>query len=471
MPVFVFLAISVADWRCVWAATQEAVKATQGAVKYDEIGGTLPDGTVYLIRVPKNWTGTVINDLDYAETPDAPFRMYWLAQGYATSGTKRHALRQVLYDPAQEAYNQTRVLDLLEEKFGKVKRVIQYGQSGGGLIAAAMAEVHPDRVDGAVSGCFQAPIPLHTMRVDLFFALRALLAPDRGLMIVAIPEDVDSVVAKWREVVTEAQKTPQGRARIALAMTLSQHPPWTDPKTPEPNPRDPASIENAMFHSLTEQVIPQNFRTRQRNENAGGGVFTWNTGIDYVAFFNNGYEPYKRLVWTLYNDAKLDLDADLTRINQSPRIAADLDVIDLFWRVPPRTLNGDPKVPVFQFGTLGDEQSPQVQMQGYEARVRALGKGHLYRQAVVHGAGHCQFTTAERVTAVEIMMRRLNTGVWPGTSPKTLNALADSLKLDGARFMHQAWPTFNRAFYPDSEIKPSSRSDLSGNSDAGLPRK
>ncbi len=433
-------------------AALTASVAAQVAVEFEEIGGNLPDGTVYLIRVPQNWNKTVINDLDYAARPDADYRMYWLKRGYATSGTQRHPLRQFLYDPLQEVYNQVRVLDLLEAQFGKPDRVLQYGQSGGGLVAAGMAEVHPDRVNGVISACFQTPIPLHSMRLDMFFALRALIAPDSDLTIVDIPDDFSSVEADWREVVTAAQQTARGRARIALAMTIGQHPAWTDPSMPEPDPRDVDAVQEAMFHSIVEQVIPQNFRTRQRNENAGGGVFVWNTGIDYDKFFNNGYEPHKELSRTLYRKAELDLQADLAQINQSPRIAADLDIIDEFWRVSPRTLNGDPQVPIFQFGTLGDYSSAQEQMQAYEAGVRAKGKGHLYRQAVVHAAGHCTFTVSERAAAVETMMRRLDIGHWPSTNPKTLNALAKSLNLDESRFIHHNWPEFNRAFYLDSEV-------------------
>ena len=110
----------------LWVVTSTAsVLSAQVAVEFEESGGTLHDGTVYLIRVPKNWNKTVINDLDYAANPDTDTRTYWLKQGYATSGTQRHPLRQLLYDPLQEAYNQVRVLDLLEKQFGKPDRVIQ----------------------------------------------------------------------------------------------------------------------------------------------------------------------------------------------------------------------------------------------------------------------------------------------------------------------------------------------------------
>ncbi len=425
--------------------------AAAQSVQFEEIGGTLSDGTGFLIRVPQNWNGTVINDLDYAQSPNAAFRMYWLGQGYATSGTERHPLRRFQYDPLGEVENQVRVLDLLEEKFGKPTRVIQYGQSGGGLVALGMAEIRPDRVDGVVSACFQIPIPNHNMRVDTFFALKALIAPDSDLQIVDVPEDTNAIEAAWHEVVTAAQQTPEGRARIALAMTLGQLASWNDPSRPQPDPRDVHAVQEEMFHSLG-RVINQNFSTRFMMEQAGNGRMTWTTGIDYKEFFNNGDREQKRVVRALYREAGLNLQADLAQINQAPRIEPDLDVIDGFWRVSPRTLNGDPKVPVFHMGQIGDDQTSQVQMQSYEARVRAFDLNHLYRQAVVEGAGHCAFTVSERAAAIETVMHRLDTGRWGSTNPQKLNDLASSLNVDESRFIRHNWPKLNRAFYPESEV-------------------
>jgi hypothetical protein len=40
--------------------------------KAGEDGGELPDGTQYLMKVPANWNGTLIRDLDYASGANAP---------------------------------------------------------------------------------------------------------------------------------------------------------------------------------------------------------------------------------------------------------------------------------------------------------------------------------------------------------------------------------------------------------------
>ena len=85
--------------------------------------------------------------------------------------------------------------------------------------------------------------------------------------------------------------------------------------------------------------------------------------------------------------------------------------------------------------------------------MRAFDLNHLYRQAVVEGAGHCAFTVSERAAAVETVMQRLDTGRWGSTSPQKLNDLASSLNVDESRFIRHNWPKLNRAFYRDSEVE------------------
>ena len=57
------------------------------------------------------------------------------------------------YDPAHEIHDIVSVLDIFESLFGKPERTSQMGCSGGGTITLAMAEIHPDRIDGAIAAC------------------------------------------------------------------------------------------------------------------------------------------------------------------------------------------------------------------------------------------------------------------------------------------------------------------------------
>ena len=106
--------------------------------------GTLPRGTSYEIRMPTPWNGVLISDLDFAQTPDAPRYQYLLKAGYAVSGTARRADRLTQYDPAREIDDLVNVMDRVEQRYGKPRRILQYGHSGGGHVALAMAETRPD---------------------------------------------------------------------------------------------------------------------------------------------------------------------------------------------------------------------------------------------------------------------------------------------------------------------------------------
>ena len=51
----------------------------------------------------------------------------------------------------------------------------------------------------------------------------------------------------------------------------------------------------------------------------------------------------------------------------------------------------------------------------------------MLRQVFVHRAGHCAFTPAETVTAVQTLENRLATGRWHVPSPGVMNAQAAAL--------------------------------------------
>lgn len=147
----------------------------------DEERGVLPDGTDYVIRVPHDWNGVVIRDLDAvnrSENPElAPMYDDMLARGYALSGTMRHRLRLYQYDPRREIANLDRVLDRLESRFGRASHVIQYGCSGGGHVSLAASEDFHQRVAGAVALAAHTPVWLMNSFLDGWFALQVLIGP------------------------------------------------------------------------------------------------------------------------------------------------------------------------------------------------------------------------------------------------------------------------------------------------------
>lgn len=387
--------------------------------------GTLPRGTTYEIRMPANWNGVLISDLDFAQTPDAPRYQYLIKAGYAVSGTARRADRPTQYDPAREIDDLVNVMDRVETRFGKPRRILQYGHSGGGHVALAMAESRPDRIDGAIAGCAHTPVWLMNSELDAWFALKALIAP--GLAITDLPADIAPLTAAWKDALAKAQETPLGRARIALAVTLGQLGGWVGPNSREPDPRDVAALQLTMYEAMQQGALQPTGQSRRMFEQGGRGQMSWNTGVDYAAVFEaNGDPDYKAIVRQLYAQAGSKIEDDLRTVNAAPRVAADPKAVK-FWSAPGRTVIGEPKVPVLRIHTNGDKAVPVSLVQGYDAVIAVKRYESNYRAAFVNAPGHCTFSAAESAAAVETLMRRIDTGEWGSTAPTALNTLARTL--------------------------------------------
>jgi hypothetical protein len=65
--------------------------------------------------------------------------------------------------------------------------------------------------------------------------------------------------------------------------------------------------------------------------------------------------------------------------------------------------------------------------QAYASVVQTAGNGRLLRQIFVQRAGHCTFTPAERIIAIQTLVGRLDSGHWLSVSPGTLDAEAADL--------------------------------------------
>ena len=80
----------------------------------------------------------------------------------------------------------------------------------------------------------------------------------------------------------------------------------------------------------------------------------------------------------------------------------------------------------------------------------------MLRQVFVRRAGHCTFTEAETIAALQVLLKRLDTGSWDDTAlqPAALNsqALAEGAALN-AFFGFAAAPAFE-AFSPAPFPRP-----------------
>lgn len=386
------------------AAVTMLAMTLPGAARQEQ---ALPGGARWAADVPANWNGTLLlysrGYSPSAGNPDpAPkqHRQALLDAGYAIAGSDYGsggwALEQAV--PAQRA-----TLAAFAAKHGKPRRVIAWGSSMGGLVSTALAEAKGSGIDGAAPMCSSigGSLGMMNMALDGAYAFRTLIAPDAGIRVTGI--DDDRVNGKRvADALAEAAKTPQGRARIALAGVLAGIPNWTSRDKPQPAATDYA----AQAAEIAKSFVMGVYLPRTDQEARAGGTFSWNTGIDYRAQLAKSGR--RAMVAALYRDAGLKLDTDLATLNAGKRIAADPKAV-AYMRAH-YTPNARPLVPLVAVQTIGDGLTAPAMQRGYAQAARGDVKS-LY----VNAAGHCTFDTATVLATIRYLDTRIATGKWPQT--------------------------------------------------------
>ncbi|HEV8556278.1 MAG TPA: hypothetical protein VGR06_07775 [Actinophytocola sp.] len=429
-------------------ATGHSPAAATAAPSHVE--GVLPDGATYVMDVPADWNHTVLL-YSHGYTPqgvpnparNAPGdaeRTALLAQGYAMIGSSYAGNGWIL---EQALPDQLATLDALTARFGPARRTIAWGTSLGGMITAGLAERAGSRFAGTLSMCglLQGGVANWNNTLDPAFAVKTLLAPGLPGPLVRIPDQATALAttAELTAALDTAQATPQGRARIALAAALHNIPAWTDPTLPEPAPGDHDTAEANQFQTLHLTLfVGQSWR--QEAETHAGGNMSWNTGVDYARLLARSANRAE--VEALYARAGLSLHDDLATLARAPRVTADPPAVGYLIRNIAFT--GRITKPMLTIHTTGDPLVPVQVEHAYADTVSAAGRTPLLRQAFVHRAGHCTFTTGEMLAALRTLERRIDTGRWSNTDPASLNRLA--AVLDPAA--PPAYLTYRPAPYP-----------------------
>ncbi len=143
----------------------------------------------------------------------------------------------------------------------------------------------------------------------------------------------------------------------------------------------------------------------------------------------------------LYAAAGLDLTADLHRLAKAPRVHADSSARRYANRfaTPSGRLHGRPVVTLHD---TGDGAVAPEHEDAYRRAVTRSGNGTLLQQFFVDRAGHCTFTPAELVTAVDVLDQRLRSGRPEPVSTSELVSRATKLgpDLNGVRIDGQFIP-------------------------------
>jgi pimeloyl-ACP methyl ester carboxylesterase len=393
--------------------------------------GSLADGATYLIEVPANWNGTLFlyshgyvvpGSANPAQDVGDPLtRFFMLSSGFALAGssyaTTGWAIQQALPD-------QIAVLDVFAQVFGHPKRTIAWGHSLGGIITAGLIQRYPERFDAAqpMCGVLSGGVATWNTALDSEFAFKTLLAPGSGLQLVNIANPAANLELA-EGALALAQGTAQGRARIALSGALSNLPGWFTPLSPEPAPTDYADQETNQFLWDSEVDFPFVFAFRAELEARAQGNVSWNTGVDYRRQLERSIGLAQ--VQALYQRAGLDLDADLKMLNDTARISADPEAVHYLENNI--IFDGRIHIPVLTLHTKGDGLVVVQNESAYKQVVDEVGNGEFLRRTFVSRAGHCAFTPAETIAAVETLLNRLDTGKWHDVDAADLNNAANAL--------------------------------------------
>jgi hypothetical protein len=405
--------------------------------------GTLDDGGTWVADVPAHWNGILIiyshgfGPPIAMNAPSPSTRDALLARGYALAGSSYGATDSwwALKSAVRDQFET--VEDVTNEVLPEPPRlVLALGTSMGGLVSSLEAEAGGP-IDGALSTCgiVAGAIDLNNYQLNATYAIARLLAPDEDIKLVnfASPGEGFESGGALTDVAQEAQQTPEGRARLALALAFLNAPAEVTGQ-PTPEIKDARAYQAAQYEAFFGAGL-MNFIQFGRYwiEQSAGGNGSWTMGEDFAHLLN--HSPYKQVVKEMYQIAGLDLEADLATLTADADIAADPDALESLTETSVPT--GRLDVPVLTMHTTGDALVPVQHEREYGDVVRQSSDASMLRQAYVERAGHCTFTDAELVAGLEALGERVETGLWQNLArPKQLNQRARALGLGEAAFVN-----------------------------------
>jgi len=414
-------------------AAASAPSSCGGSGSVTALNGKLSDRATYLIQCPAGaWNGTlylyshgyvVPGAANPAQDVGDPVTGAWmLAHGYALAGSSYSTTGWAI---AQALPDQIRTLNAFGRTYGKPKTTVAWGHSLGGIITAGLLQDYPNRFDAALPMCgvLSGGVATWNTALDGAFAFQKLIDPSVQVVNITNP----TANLQGAEVaVAQAQQTAAGRARLALVAALGDTPGWFTPLSSEPAATHYATQEANQELWASEVTFPFVFAFRADLQAKAGGNPSWNTGVNYFSDLAKSVDLTE--VKALYQAAGLSLGHDVQTLNRSPRISADPNATA--WLIRNISFNGDIGVPVLTMHTTGDGLVVPENEQAYRSAVDRAGHGDLLRQVFVNRAGHCAFTPAETITAVQTLENRMSTGQWDVPSPAAMNAQAAALDVN-----------------------------------------
>ena len=433
----------------VLAALVAASGAQAQAASSTHYSGTTADTGQWIADVPANWNGTLLlyshgfGPPVAADSPDSNTHQALLDRGYALAGSS--------YDPNGSWWALNSALNDQFQTLSAVEALLPHapahvfavGTSMGGLISSLEDEHSNGRLQGALTTCgiVAGGLQLGNYQLDGEYAMTQLLNP-AGESIRLVNFDpgfagVGEGLATGKQLdglADQAQQTPAGRARLALAMSLMNVSTWAPGQT-MPAPNDYAGQEQQQYQvEFAKNGPPTGIQTtmdfvefgRPWIEQAAGGNPSWTKDVNFFRLL--AQSPYAPEIISLYHQAGLNLRADLAQLTRNANITADRAAVRSIQQTSVPT--GRLQVPELDMHTISDQLVPVQQEDYYRHTVTFAGRRDLLRQAFVQRQLHCNFTPSELVAGVQAIQQRVETGRWDHLAdPAVLNAAANATGL------------------------------------------
>lgn len=414
------------------------------------------DGARYQIVLPQRWNGTLLlyshgyrfaqpvppdyerPATDAVPAPGEDVAKALLDEGYALAGSSYS--RNGWAVPEGVVADQ-RLYAFFAANVGKPRRVYLWGDSLGGLVTQTLAERGLPWVTAAapLCGVLGGTNANLDVALDVAYAVLALLQP--RLQLTGYSSH-DAALAQWKlaqqAVVSAATRGGEQAARLALVAALVD--------APDQTARFDGSTPDSQIGAAAESAITGlGYGTygRYEIEQRVGGNPSTNVGVDYSGRVSDAERSrVDALGGAGTTDRLLSLLGRGQRVAATPSARAKAEAL------------GDPtgalRVPTLTLHTTDD---PLVLVQNeslFRGRVQHAGRdGDLlqlyvaapktYAAPAPYGAGHCNFTSAQRVAMIDL----LDTWVRSGRRPDAA-VLADVLyDVRGVvtDFVPPAWPS------------------------------
>ena len=408
-----------------------------GSTSVSRIFDTLPDGTKCTVLKPYNWNKILLLDLDGTSgcTPKGPMAemqanrlLAFFSEGYAYGGIERDAVGYRFPDAVQMLVD---VRTAFTSFFGEPEYTIAVGGSRGAFVGRFCMERRPDVFSGALvyGGGGSGEIAAINSKLDGKFILNTLLQPKEPLTLANI-QNLQEEERKLHEIIEEAKTTPLGCARLAFCAAVEQLPAWADPRSQQP---DPADYDEQFRQLLTCIGFAQfNFGSFVIEQLAGGS-FSWNNGTDYEDLLNRcGRKDFVIAMYEKAGVGEEGLKKDLQVLADAPRIHADPAAVSKVEKF--LSYSGQISGPIVNLENIGDQVDPESCKYAYRDTLKKQGNEDLLRVLWVRSSGHCNFTDAEVMQALRVLMNRIRTGEWEDLSPDRLNLEAGLIRNIGASF-------------------------------------